>query len=148
MTTLLLSDFVCADNKIENSTVKGKVIQAERDINTTIIHNYISPKKLNKIDRNIDILLKNKKIEDVLKNNIVITGGTDDEIKAIKSALNGLNVVAATINITKSALDSNRNVNIRVTYRDNTVFSDSFYTPLDNVSNRIISLIDNGRIKK
>lgn len=92
--------------------------------------------------------LKYKNTKNIEQNNFVITGGTNDEIKAIKSALNSLNVVAATIDITRSAIDSSRNVNIRVTYQDNTVFSDSFNTPLDNASNTIISLIDNGGIKK
>lgn len=80
--------------------------------------------------------------------NFLITGATDDEKNAINLALKSLNVATATIDMTKSARDSSRNVNIRATYQDGTVFSDFFNTPLGNASNLIISLIDGGRAKK
>jgi hypothetical protein len=107
-------------------------------------------KSINLINNKIELPVqnKNKATRNSEYDDFIITGATNDEKDAIKSALHHLSIASATIDITKSARDSSRNVNIRVTYQDNTVFSDFFNTPLDNASNLIISTIDNGRTKK
>lgn len=82
----------------------------------------------------------------ISKPQLFLDGLTETENAHLRHALRASSGLAtARISITKSARDDSRNVDISVTYDDNTSFRDSFNTPLDNASYQIISSIVSGR---
>lgn len=86
--------------------------------------------------------LESDKKQGVVKPQFDIIGGTAEERNSITRYLDDVKVKVASINIAKSERDNSRNVFIQVTFHDNTLFTDSFNTPLDNAANLIISEID------
>jgi hypothetical protein len=138
------------------TSTNSPVYQAGRDI---VIQQSTKPTQLpsrvprNIIEKKTKLSVLNKaldsgNIKKVEKPLFDFAGGTDEERSMIANRLVELEVRVATINISKSVRDNSRNVYIQVTYQDNTSFTDSFNTPLDNTANLIISEIDNRRRKQ
>jgi hypothetical protein len=150
--SLFLSFFVYADNKIDKSNINNPVNQAGHDINIIYNKYVILPKTLpskNKLKPKVKPIAKHlpKTASSTPENKFTIIGATNEEKYLIESELNRLKAISAIINITK--YDSGDNdVNIKIKYKNNNFFCESFVTVRNDVYNQIITSIEDGENKK